>query len=222
MRCDEFRLAVGAEPAAASSDISAHARSCAECAAYRRQLQALDRAILAAVRPRADPMKRPVWSIAAGLLLSVALGMGILLSSARPSLADELVAHAQHEPASLIHTLDVVPEAELAAVLERDGLRLQAGVVRVSYASGCRFHGRSAPHLVVQTDHGPVTVLVLPHERARATLERIHASGVGGVIVPAPRGVLVALGRDRSVEAVAQATLRALDYSPVTKQWARS
>jgi uncharacterized protein DUF3379 len=212
MHCNEFRVAVGAEPAAIRPDIAAHERTCTECAAYRRRLQALDRAIEAAVQPRAHFMARPVWSMAAGLLLSVALGMGLWLSSTRASFADELVAHAQNEPASLIETLDVVPDAELAALLERDGLRLHPGVVRVSYASGCRFHGHSAPHLVVQTNHGPVTVLVLPHERARATLERIHASGFDGVIVPAPRGVLVALGRDLSVEVVAHAALRALDY----------
>jgi hypothetical protein len=148
--------------------------------------------------------------------------MAILLSSTRPSFADELVAHAQHEPTSLTHTLDVVPEATLAAVLERDGLRLQAGAMRVSYASDCRFHGHSAPHLVVQTEHGPVTLLVLPHERARAAIERIQVSGVDGVIIPAPRGVLVALGRGMSVEVVARAALRALDYSPLAKQWPRS
>jgi|SRR6185436_3411468 hypothetical protein len=212
MHCEEFRVAVGAEPTATRTEIAAHARVCAECAAYRRRLQTLDRTIEAAVQPPAYPMTRPVWSVAAGLLLSVALGMGLWLSSTRPSLADELVAHALHEPASLTHTLDVVPEAQLAALLERDGLRLQPGVVRVSYASGCRFHGYSAPHLVVQTNHGPVTVLVLPHELARGTPERIHASGFDGVIVPAPRGVLVALGHDMSVEGVAHAALRALVY----------
>ena len=111
-----------------------------------------------------------------------------------------------------VHSPRDVPEAQLAALLERDGLRLQPGVVRVSYASGCRFHGYSAPHLVVQTNHGPVTVLVLPHELARGTPERIHASGFDGVIVPAPRGVLVALGHDMSVEGVAHAALRALVY----------
>ena len=215
-------MAVGAEPTDTRMDIAAHARVCAECAAYRRRLQALDKAIEAAVQPRVYTMIRPIWSVAAGLLLSVALGMGLWLSSTRPSFAAELVAHAQHEPASLIHTLDVVPEAQLAALLERDGLHLQPGVVRVSYASGCRFHGYSAPHLVVQTNHGPVTVLILPHERVRATLEHIHASGFDGVIVPAPRGVLVALGHDMSVDVVAHAALGALDYSPVEKQWSRS
>jgi len=156
------------------------------------------------------------------LLLSVAFGVGVWLSSTRPSFADELVAHAQHEPLSLVHTLDVVPEAELAAMLEQDGLRLHPGVMRISYARGCRFHGRFAPHLVVQTAHGPVVVLVLPHEQARAKPQRIHASGFDGVIVRAPLGVIVALGRGTSAELVAQATLHALDYSPLMKQWIRS
>ena len=217
MRCDEFRVAVGAEPAATGTAITAHARVCAECAAYRHQLQALDRAILAAVspRPRADFTTRRVWSMAAGLLLSVALGLSLWLSGTRTSFADELVAHAQHEPASLIHTLDVVPEAQLAAMLARDGLRLRPGAVRVSYARGCRIHGHSVPHLVVQSDQGPVVLLVLPHERPRATIERIHAASLDGVIVPAPRGVLVAIGHGTAVEIVALAALGALDYSAI-------
>jgi hypothetical protein len=65
----------------------------------------------------------------------------------------------------------------------------------------------------VQTDHGPVTVLVLPHERTRTTIERIHAAGFDGVIVPATRGVLVAVGRGAAVELVAQTALNALQYS---------
>jgi hypothetical protein len=162
-----------------------------------------------------------MWSVAAGLLLSVAVGVGVWLSSTRPSFADEVVAHAQHEPTSLVHTLDVVPEAELAALLEQGGLRLRPGMVRISYARGCRFHGHFAPHLVVQTVRGPVTVLVLPHERPAATIEHIDASGFDGVVIPAPRGVLVAIGRGTAVESAAQAALHALDYSPLMKQWIR-
>ena len=120
---------------------------------------------------------------------------------------------AQGEPTSLVHTLDVVPDAEVADLLQREGLRLRPGVLRVSYARGCEFHGYFAPHLVVQSDHGPVTVLVLPHERTRATLEHINKLGFDAVIVPAPRGVLVAVGRGATVGIVAQAALHALDYS---------
>ena len=223
MRCEEFRVAVGAEPMAIRADIAAHAGTCEECADYRSRCQALDRVILAALHTQADQpprstgsrsrMVRHVWSVAAGLVLSVAIGAVVWMSSTRSSFADDVIAHAQQEPASLVHTLDVVPDAELAALLEREGLRLRPGVMRVSYAQGCRFHGAFAPHLVVQSDHGPVTVLVLPHERTRTKIERIHTSGFDGVIVPATRGVLVAVGRGATVELVAQTALHALQYS---------
>lgn len=223
MRCEEFRVAIGAEPMALRTDITAHAATCAECADYRRRLQALNRAMVAALHTQANEspralrlrsrVHRPVWGIAASLVLSIAIGAAIWMSSTRSSFADDVVAHAQQETGSLVHTLDVVPEAELAELLEREGLRLQPGVMRISYAQPCRFHGSFAPHLVVQTDHGPVTVLILPHEHSRTAIERIHTSGFDGVIVPAARGVLVAVGRGAAVEVVAQTALHALQYS---------
>ena len=223
MYCEEFRVAVGAEPMAMRTDITAHAAKCAECADYRRRLQALDHAMLVALHTHADefphsvrlrsPVDRAVWRVAAGLVLSIAIGAAIWMSSTRSSFADDVIAHTQQETRSLVHTLDVVPHAELAALLDREGLRLRPGVMRISYAQPCRFHGSFAPHLVVQTDHGPVTVLILPHERSRTTIERIHASGFDGVIVPAARGVLVAVGRGATVEIVAQTALHALQYA---------
>ena len=216
-------MTVGAEPTTPCTNVAAHAGACSECADYRRRLQSLDRVIAAALHIRADELPasvrlrprvaRPVWSAAAGLALSIAIGAAIWMSSTRSSFADDVIAHAQQESASLVHTLDVVPAAELAALLEREGIRLRPGVIRVSYAQPCRFHGSFAPHLVVQTDHGPVTVLVLPHERARTTIERIRTSGVDEIVVPAPRGVLVAIGQGAAVDTVAQAALLALQYS---------
>lgn len=223
MYCEEFRVAVGAEPMAIRTDIAAHAAKCVECADYRRRLQALDRAMLAALHTHTDdlphsvrlrsPVDRPVWRVAAALVLSIAIGAALWMSSTRSSFADDVIAHAQQETGSLVHTLDVVPEAELAALLEREGLRLLPGVMRISYAQPCRFHGSFAPHLVVQTDSGPVTVLILLHEPTRTTIERIHTSGLDGIIIPAARGVLVAVGRGAAVEIVARTTLHALQYA---------
>lgn len=222
MHCDDFRVAVGAEPMAIRTEIAAHAAKCVGCADYRRRLQALDRAMLAALHTQADELPRslslqsrvhrPVWRVAASLALSIAIGAAIFMSSTRSTFADDVIAHARQETASLVHTLDVVPQADLAALLGREGLRLRPGVMRISYAQPCRFHGSFAPHLVVQTDHGPVTVLILPHEATRTTIERIHASGLDGVIVPAARGVLVTVGRGTAVEIVAQTALHALQY----------
>lgn len=223
MHCEEFRVAVGAEPMAVRTDITAHAAKCPECADYQRRFQTLDRVMLAALHTQADesphavrlrsPVDRPVWRVAAGLGLSIAIGAAVWMSSTRSSFADDVIAHTRQESGSLVHTLDIVPEAELAALLEREGLHLHPGVMRISYAQPCRFHGFFAPHLVVQTDHGPVTVLILPHEPTRTTMERIHTSGFDGVIVPAARGVLVAIGPSAAVEIVAQTALHALQYS---------
>jgi hypothetical protein len=221
--CEEFRVAVGAEPMTRCTDVAAHASRCSECTDYRRRLQALDRTIVAALQmrtgesPRSGRLRsrfdRSGWGLAASLVLGIASGAAIWMSSTRSSLTEDVIAHSQQEPASLVHTLDVVPEADVSALLEREGLRLRAGVMRVSYAQPCRFHGAFAPHLVVQSDRGPVTLLILPHEQTRTRIERIHASGFDGVILPAARGVLVALGRGATVEIVAQTALRALQYS---------
>ena len=221
MHCEEFRRAIVAEPRSVRAGVTEHVEACETCAAYQRRLRVLDRAIFAALHtdisaraPQPLPsLRRPAWSVAAALLLSVALASSIWLASTRSGFAAEVVVHAQHEPTSLVHTLDVVPDAELSALLERGGLHLLPGIIRVSYARSCRFRGRFAPHLVVQADPGPVAVLVLPHERTPAGVERLHEPGFDGIIVPAPRGVLVVLGHGAAAEAVAQATLRAIDYS---------
>jgi hypothetical protein len=56
------------------------------------------------------------------------------MSSTRSSFADDVITHAQQQTASPVPTLDVVPETEVAALLEREGLRLRPGVMRISYA----------------------------------------------------------------------------------------
>lgn len=221
MRCQEFRAAVGAEPNTQRDDIAQHASECEACATYRRELQQLDRAIFTALQAepvaaeraiatRAVRARAPAWRAAAGIIVAVGLAAGIWLAGTRSSFAEQVVAHAQGEPRSLLHTLEVVPDADVTNILARAGLRFHPGSLRISYAHGCLFHGHFAPHLVVQTDQGPVTVLVLPDEPAPAQATRFQEAGFQGVVIPAPRGVLVLLAQGAPVDAVAQAVLAAL------------
>ena len=55
-------------------------------------------------------------------------------------------------------------------------------------------------------------MLVMAKER-RTSHERIDEGGFRGVVVPAPRGVLVVIGRDGNIDAVARTVLDALEYS---------
>jgi uncharacterized protein DUF3379 len=57
----------------------------------------------------------------------------------------------------------------------------------VVYARNCNFRGHLLTHLVVTTEFGPVTVLVLTHERLRV-IERFESDGYRGVLVPMQGG----------------------------------
>jgi hypothetical protein len=104
-----------------------------------------------------------------------------------------------------------VDQAGLQEILARSGVRLK-DIGRISYAMSCKFRGHHVPHLVVQTQRGPVTVLLLPEERSITTPEKFVEGGYAGLIVPAPRGAIAVLGSGPHVAEVATAVLGAIEY----------
>jgi hypothetical protein len=100
-------------------------------------------------------------------------------------------------------------------VLGRAGVALDPAAAQVSYAQSCLFRGWYVPHLVVQTPAGPMTVMVLTHERALVPVQ-VDEGGYRGVIVPAPRGafaVLAPAGTDAAaIDAVVARLMRAVRY----------
>jgi hypothetical protein len=221
MNCDEFRTLVGAEPNSAKPEVLAHIQQCEECARYRQEMQAMDGLIYRALAVNvpapaaAVETKQPrIWRMAASLLITASLvaAMSLWLLTPRESYAAEAIAHVRHEQGSLIRTSAAVDAASLQAVLDESQLRLKSGSTHVSYAMSCTFRGHTIPHLVVQTEQGPVTVLVLT-EAPRQQREAIDEEGFQGVILPAPRGVIIVLGQDVPVDSVASTVLDALEYS---------
>ncbi len=197
MNCEEFRRAVGAEPSTTQLEALEHAASCAECARYRAEMRAMDGLIhkslaidvnapLVAVPERRTAMN---WRIAATVLISVMVFSLGWLAYPRQSLAADIVTH-------------VMAESVLLAPND----------LNVSFALVCGFRGHEAPHLVVRTPSGPVTVLVLSHEDGIAKPQRFEEQGFAGTLVPAPRGVIAVLGRDVPLEQITQDVLRALTY----------
>jgi len=90
--------------------------------------------------------------------------------------------------------------AALLEVLRSSKLRLGAGPGVVSYAASCEFRGHRVPHLVVQTESGPITVMVLVHEHVPKTVQ-FDEQGYRGVIVPvAGHGSLAVLTRGASTD----------------------
>lgn len=223
MNCEELRTVVGAEPNSTKPEVLAHIESCPECARYRQELQAMDRLIYRALavdaptetiasQPKQKPNPVRVWRMAASVLIAVLVGaMSLWLLTPRTSFAAEAINHVKHEQFSLVRTSETVDDKELEAVLAASRLRLKPGAARVSYAQSCPFRGQRVPHLVVQTEQGPVTALVVTDAPTQPR-ERIDEQGFQGEIIPAPRGVIVVLGQNVPVDAVAKALLSALEY----------
>ena len=141
---------------------------------------------------------RPRWASLVGSVLAGAVVGTWLWSGGRGnSVADDVLSHIEDE-VSTVAAGGPAPAASVSRVLEQGGIRLRPGAGQVLYANTCRFRGRPVPHLVLQLEDGPVTVLVLRDEPVGA-LESFTRSGFSGRIEPAGPGsiaVVAAAGAD--------------------------
>lgn len=208
MECLEFRRAAGADPYHLDAGAVAHRDACPRCAEFLRQTLALDEKVLAALRvpvpeidagpvrpfdaglPRVD--RRRWLALAASIVGGVAIGSLLWVSGPRESLATALVEHMDHEPEAFDSTNPADP-SRVEQVLERGGIRLKPGIGTVSYANTCPFRGRRVPHLVVQTEAGPVTVMVLGNVTVEAPVN-FDEQGYSGTILPAGPGSIAVMG----------------------------
>lgn len=218
MNCEEFKQAVGADPDTTRGDVLEHAASCAACARYRTEMIALNGLIHRALRVEVTLEQAPPqrsfthWRVAAMILVSVIVFSIGWLAYPRASLAEQVVDHVLDEAPSLLRSDARVERDKVREVLNHAGVYLASEDLPVSYATVCKFRKHEIAHLVVQTDDGPVTVLVLPNERSLARPQRFDEQGFAGTFVPAPRGVIAVLAREAAVDEVAAMALKALRY----------
>ena len=204
MNCVESRRALTAEPGGRTPELEAHLAQCPACAQYAAEMAALDLTIrhaftvpvpAAGARQPAREVRRrlrPRWyALAATVAGAAVLAGAFWMLQPREALATAVVDHVLGEPQSSAHSQPVAPEA-LGYVLGRAGIALAPDALQVSYASSCFFRGWYVPHLVVRTSAGPVTVIVLRHERVERPTP-IDEGGYRGVIVPAVGGAFAVL-----------------------------
>jgi Protein of unknown function (DUF3379) len=224
MDCAAYRRAMMADPQDPDAGLREHRESCLDCQRFTERLlrfaSRLERAVRvdlpahtdtvaqvlplrAKYSPRAGPeLKRSKrwFAMAASVLLAVVVAGVLWLGAPGPSLAADVVTHMGGEPQAWRRTDVPVAGVELQDVLRDSHLRLGNGADLVSYAQSCGFRGHHVPHLVIQTESGPVTVMVLVHESVPKTV-RFDEQGYRGVIVPvAGHGSLAVLTRGPDTE----------------------
>jgi hypothetical protein len=209
--CAHARIAIGGEPHALPPEVTAHLTTCAACRQFHAETIALDGRLRAALElplsnfRKAAPAQPRRFALAASVVLAMLLGGSFWLFRPQNALADEVVDHVRHESGSW-SAHEELSAAELADVLRLAGVAFDTSMP-VVYAMACPFHGRRVPHLVVQTANGPMTVMLLAHEKVSERQE-FSEGGFQGILLPAGEGSVAVLMQNGKVpDAVATQVL---------------
>lgn len=214
MTCEEYREAIAADPLHEGGD--SHVSQCAACQAFRTEMQALDAQIARALAISVPELRMPeladvdsstvsvlakrrlttpAWlAVAATVAIAAVLGFRMLGNDLTyPSLADEIVAHLEHEPYALRVTDKRVSDARLSRVVPANVATMNHNVGLITYAQSCIINGKEVPHLVIQGERGPVTILLMPGEKVDVA-QAISGQSISGYILPVGDGSIAIVG----------------------------
>jgi hypothetical protein len=233
--CEEYRVAIAADP---SFDGGAgHLAECNGCQAYRAEMQMLDQTISRALvldvphlkmpeLPDIEPdnvvslparhrMSPPAWlAVAATVALAAVLGVRLLGTGIEhQSLADEILAHLDGEPFALRVTDVAVTDERLYSVIPADVARMDHSAGLITYAQSCEINGKEVPHLVIQGEYGPITILLMPQEQVAEAIT-LSGQNVNGVILPVGDGSIAIIGqRGERLERLQKRVLKSVTWS---------
>ncbi len=242
MNCENYREAIAADPLESFEGGAGHAAVCESCSAYRAEIQALDLTIARALAidvpelkipdlppigeedgnvvnlpfRRVSKITTPAWiGIAASFALAAVIGMQFVGDG--PSndqlLAAQVLAHLDHEPWALKATNVAVSEERLAQVVNPGVGTMDRDIGLVTYAQTCIINGRTIPHLVIQGERGPITLLLMPDEMVSSAVI-LSGESVNGVILPVGDGSIAIIGaRDERIEDLRQRVVDSVEWS---------
>ncbi len=218
MEASKFKEIIAADPTVDLDTLELTAEERGQAEAYRDEMRALDGLIEQALSidvpdltmpelPKLDtgnvaqmPVRNkprfttPAWiGIAASVALVAVIGVRTMTPTTYPSLADEVLAHLDHEPQALVPTGVAVEERLLERVVDKGGVELDRDVGLVTYARSCIINGKTVPHLVIKGESGPVTLLLMPDEPVNDAVT-LNGESINGVILPVGDGSIAIIG----------------------------
>ncbi len=164
---------------------------------------------------RRDRARPAGWfAVAATVLVAAVLGIQLVGNDREyASLAEEVLAHLDHEPHALQVTDRAVSDGRLYSVVTPDIATMDRSAGLISYAQTCVINGREVPHLVLQGERGPVTILLLPDERVQGATA-LEGEQVNGVILPVGDGSIAIIGeREERIDEIQQRILKSVAWT---------
>lgn len=234
MNCKEYRQAFTSEPG--FEDESRHADHCVECHDYSAGILALDIDIARAMRisvpefrmpelpdldmsdvvalPARRRLSRPVWfGMAATVLLAAVVGLRLMgpgMVGTAGTLQEQVLAHVDHEPMALLPSRTPVSDRRLANAVPGNIATMNRDIGLITFAEFCTINGKDVPHLVIQGERGPITILLMPHEKVTEATP-LYGVNIRGVILPVGDGSIAIIGdREESLEDVQQNVLNSV------------
>lgn len=214
--CLDVRRILGAEPQRRDAGIAEHLKDCPGCAAYARDMLALDARLEAAFKvPVPEGLEARIaldgslknnrrawrpWIAAAASVTLVALLANFAWRHDHPTgneLADAVVKHIENPEESAAMAPDralLHDAAYVEGVMQKAGADMQGGLGDVAYAQVCLFRGERVAHLVVHGPNGPLTIMLLRHTHVDREMP-VDEDGFHGVIVPAGKGSIAIVTR---------------------------
>ena len=157
----------------------------------------------------------PVWlAMAASLALVAIVGVRMFGGATEyDSLAEEILAHLDHEPYALRVTDEAVSDARLTRIVPANLATLDHSAGLITYAQNCKIKGKVSPHLVIQGKNGPVTVILMPEVRV-LNAETIDGENINGVILPVGDGSIAIIGeKDEDLEPIQNSIIDSVAWS---------
>lgn len=237
MNCEKYQEAIAADPTESFEGGREHADACGDCRALREEYRALDARIESALAIKVPALQMPelpeiasgdnvvslasrkrfttpVWfGLAAAFAMAAYFGL-LTLNSTEPglSLADQVIAHLDHEEGSRIVTDVAVPERTLDSVVSNHVAEMNSGIGLITYARSCVVNGKSIPHLVIQGERGPVTLLLMPDEAIDQAIP-LDGVSINGVILPNGNGSIAIIGeRGERLEAIGNRVVNSVKW----------
>ncbi|MFQ5609355.1 MAG: DUF3379 family protein, partial [Woeseiaceae bacterium] len=110
-------------------------------------------------------------------------------------LADQIIAHLEHEPYAYRITDKPVSDRRLTRVVPATVATMDHDAGLITYAQSCVINGKKVPHLVIQGRRGPVTILLMPEEKIEKTQE-FSGDHINGVLIPIGSGSIAIIGEE--------------------------
>ncbi len=158
---------------------------------------------------------KPLWfALAATVVLATSITLRTSeVFQTHDSLADELLAHLDHEPYAMRVTDVAVPDDRLARVVPASLAVFDRDQTLITYAQPCVINGHKVPHLVIQGERGPVTILLMPEEMVGEATP-IDGENVKGVILPVGNGSIAIIGdRDERLEPIQKNVVNSVTWT---------